>query len=56
VDFIRIAFMAGGTYVYTYKSAGKRHIENMKALAASGKGLNSYINDYTRDLFEWKDE
>jgi hypothetical protein len=54
-DFIRVRFMEGGTYVYTYKSAGQDHIENMKALAASGKGLNSYINDYTKDAFEWKE-
>lgn len=38
-------------YTYTYSSAGIRHIENMKALALKGKGLNSYINNYCRKMF-----
>ena len=54
-DCIKVDFMEAGTYCYSYDSAGREHIENMKALAKSGKGLNSYINDHTRDLWEWRE-
>jgi hypothetical protein len=54
-NYMRVRFINGGTYLYTYRSAGKRHIENMKALAYSGRGLNTYINDNVRQLFERKE-
>lgn len=31
-------------YTYSYQSAGQSHVEQMKRLALSGNGLNSYIN------------
>lgn len=43
-DFIRVKFKTGATYLYTYASAGSHNIERMKALAASGDGLNAFIN------------
>ncbi len=52
-DFIEVKFF--GTlkiYKYTYRSAGKTNIEEMKRLAAKGIGLNSYINRKCRLLYE----
>lgn len=43
-DYIRVRFACGAEYFYTYSSAGAGRVERMKALAASGEGLNSYIN------------
>lgn len=43
---ITVQFAPSGTstiYVYTYASASALHVENMKKLANTGKGLNSYI-------------
>lgn len=39
-------------YSYSYKRAGIRHVENMKALAIRGRGLNSYINLNCKDLYD----
>lgn len=55
-NFMRVRFIHGGTYLYTYRSAGKRHIDNMKVLARVGKGLNTYINDNVRESFERKED
>ena len=43
-DYIVVKFMDGGTYTYSYSSAGSYHIEEMKRLALSHDGLNAYIN------------
>jgi hypothetical protein len=48
-DFIKVQFHDRKIYLYSYKSAGSHHIEQMKALAARGRGLNSYINKYVKD-------
>ncbi|MCD6018839.1 MAG: hypothetical protein K0S53_1960 [Bacteroidetes bacterium] len=53
-DYIKIVFKTGSTYLYTNKSTGKRHIEQMKKLAVKGKGLATYINIHVRDRFEEK--
>lgn len=58
-DFIIVEFQTinndgCNTYKYTYKSAGKNNIEEMKKLATAGKGLNSFINKYTRKDYERK--
>lgn len=52
-DYIAVIFF--GTpkiYRYTYASAGNYHVENMKELAERGIGLNSYIMNNTRFLYE----
>ncbi|MDO6580181.1 hypothetical protein Q4491_02390 [Photobacterium sp. 2_MG-2023] len=44
-DYITVWF--DGTarpYTYSYASAGSGHVDSMKKLAASGDGLNAYIN------------
>ncbi|MFN8714668.1 MAG: hypothetical protein ACK5Z2_17605 [Bacteroidota bacterium] len=52
-DYIRVKFSGNWiTYTYSYNKAGKSHVENMKRLAQSGSGLNSYINSYAKNLFD----
>lgn len=43
-NYIIVKFMSGSTYKYTYSSAGSSTIEEMKKLALSHDGLNSFIN------------
>jgi hypothetical protein len=40
------------SYIYSYSSAGKYHVEHMKKLALSGKGLNTYINKNVKRDYE----
>jgi hypothetical protein len=49
-DFIIIQFKTGGIYLYTYASAGREHIENLKKLAASHDGLNTYISQHVKEI------
>lgn len=51
-DFIRVTFETGETYKYSYKSAAKHHVEQLKLLAFMGRGLNTYINKYCKKLYE----
>jgi hypothetical protein len=46
-----VRFRNGDVYLYTYASAGKENIENMKTLAETGKGLSGYISVHVRDRF-----
>lgn len=39
-------------YIYSYLSAGKYHIEQMKILATNGDGLNAYIKKYVNNKYE----
>lgn len=47
-NYIWVGFNSGSIYEYTYSSAGTSNIENMKSLARSGSGLNSYIMRYVK--------
>lgn len=51
-NFIRVEFSTGKSFLYTYESAGKEHVEEMKRLALVGDGLNSYINICVKKLHE----
>jgi len=42
-NFIEIQF-DGWLYTYTYSSAGKKTIEEMKKLALANKGLSTFIS------------
>ena len=44
--FIKIQFTSGSIYLYTYESAGKDDVEEMKELAREGSGLTRFINDF----------
>ena len=50
IDYIQIRFSTGKIYSYSYRRAGKRHVDQMKILAEKGKGLNTYLNKYVKDL------
>jgi hypothetical protein len=52
-DYIRVQFLGTfRTYTYSYRKAGKVHVDNMKTLAYNGSGLNSYINSHTKNLYD----
>ena len=53
-DSITVQFNDGGTYLYNYDSAGREMIEKMKILAVAGKGLNTFINLYAREVYSAK--
>jgi len=55
-DFVRVKFDDHSVYLYTYASAGRRHIERMKRLASSGEGLNAYINDHVSKKYAQKEQ
>lgn len=50
-EFIEVNFTGGSTFVYSYLSAGKYHIDNMKELATAGKGLNTYIKKSVMSMY-----
>lgn len=53
LDYIAVKF--NGTariYRYSYRKGGQQHVENMKQLAERGSGLNSYINRFTKYLYD----
>jgi len=43
VDYIMVQFSSGKPYTYSHASAGADNVEQMKSLADSGAGLNSFI-------------
>jgi hypothetical protein len=51
---IRIQFQEGAVYLYDYQSAGKKNIETMKKLAASGKGLSTFISQEVQERYAAK--
>ncbi|MEC7784796.1 hypothetical protein [Leeuwenhoekiella palythoae] len=51
---IVVHFTTGAIYEYTYATAGKTSIDQMKKLAESGSGLNSYINQNVKYKYSRK--
>lgn len=52
-DYIAVKFSSTAkVYTYSYRKAGHTHVENMKRLAQSGSGLNSYINRHVKHLYD----
>ena len=51
-DLITVHFSTGKPYLYSYRSAGRANIENMKVLARKGEGLNSYIKKNVNNKYE----
>lgn len=45
---ITVWFKVGKSYSYSYRKAGKSHVEQMKLLARSGSGLSAYITRNVR--------
>lgn len=40
------------TYTYSYRKAGVVHVNKMKILARNGSGLNSYINQHVKKMYD----
>lgn len=53
-DSITVQFSTGSVYLYSYQSAGRDNIEQMKVLAVSGTGLNSFIMRNVKKAFAAK--
>lgn len=55
-DWIEIVFQGSRarTYLYTYASAGRSNVEEMKRLAHLGEGLNSFIMRNVKTLYASK--
>ncbi|MGG7037040.1 MAG: hypothetical protein ACI7YS_17880 [Flavobacterium sp.] len=53
-DYIIVKFSGTArTYTYSYGGrAGRNHVENMKKLAQNGSGLNAYINNHVKFLYD----
>lgn len=55
VDCIRVQFQDSTIYVYDHARPGKHHVDRMKALALSGRGLGTYINQHVRRAYARKE-
>lgn len=51
---LTVQFAGGAQYVYTYASAGREHVEQMKLLALAGRGLATYISQHAHDAYASK--
>ena len=49
---IIVWFQGGKSYSYSYRKAGRSHIEQMKILAKSGSGLSAYITQNVRFSYD----
>lgn len=55
-DFLVLQFKKGGTYRYSYGSAGRRNIEQMKVLARRGQGLGTFISKNLKKTMKEKSD
>lgn len=53
-DSIAVEFGHETIYLYTYRSAGRAMVEQMKKLAQKGKGLSTYISQTVKNKYESK--
>jgi hypothetical protein len=53
-DFIAVQFQDPNVYIYDDSRPGPAHVDRMKALAAAGRGLGSYISQHVRKAFARK--
>lgn len=52
-DYIIVKFSgASRTYSYSYGRAGSGHVEQMKILAITGRGLSTYISRHVKHLYD----
>jgi hypothetical protein len=52
-DYIIVVFKGNPKpYRYSYNGAGSYHVENLKKLAINGNGLNAYINNHVKYLYD----
>ncbi|HEY0065389.1 MAG TPA: hypothetical protein VGC21_24950 [Telluria sp.] len=50
-EAIDVQFVDGAVYTYSYASAGREHVEQMKRLAQSGQGLSTYISQHVGSAY-----
>lgn len=50
-DAILVGFKDGKVYLYNYAVPGRQDVEEMKRLAARGRGLSTYIAQMVRDRY-----
>lgn len=53
-DSIDVEFTSGWIYHFSYVKPGEQRVEQMKALAQSGKGLSTFINKHVRNRYAGK--
>lgn len=51
-DRITVVFDNGQSYTWSYQSAGREAVEQMKALAQAGSGLHGFINSNVKYQYE----
>ena len=51
---IVVGFKDGSQYLYDYAATGQSNVDHMKQLAASGEGLNEFINRQVHKLYARK--
>jgi hypothetical protein len=54
-DHIKVQFKDRSVYLYNYAVTGKAAVEEMKRLAAKGKGLTTFINQQVRERYASKE-
>jgi hypothetical protein len=53
-DFIAVQWTPPIVYVYDHDRPGREHVETMKALAESGRGLGTYVSRHVGKAFARK--
>jgi hypothetical protein len=53
-DWIIVQFAEGATYRYDHATTGWQHVERMKLLARTGRGLSGYIAQHARERYAEK--
>ena len=53
-DSIRVWF-GQANYYYDHSRPGQNHVDNMKVLAVSGRGLGTYISRYVQEAYVRKE-
>jgi hypothetical protein len=51
-DSIDVEFSSGWVYHFTHHKPGPLRVERMKQLAASGRGLSTFISKHVKNRFE----
>ena len=51
---VKVQFADGVTYVYSYASAGRERVEEMKRCALAGRGLSTYISQHVGQSYASK--
>jgi len=53
-DSITLTFVGGDRYEYTHVEPGREAVDRMKALAAAGRGLSTYVAQHVRERYARK--